>query len=115
MSPGLDEGVRTRYRRYGGNASEIDAITAGRPDLDVKLGDDRTTLAEVVHACRRESAVSISDFTLRRTRLGWLTVDHGRKDQHAIAAVMAGELGWSEAEINRQLESHEAELTAEGL
>ena len=115
ISPGLDEGARTRYRRYGGNTHEIEAITASRPDLDVKLGDDRTTLAEVVHACRRESAVSISDFTLRRTRLGWLTLDHGRKDQQAIAAAMAGELGWSEAEINRQIEDHEAELIAEGL
>ena len=69
----------------------------------------------MVHACRHESAVSISDFTLRRTRLGWLTMDHGRNDQHAIATVMAGELGWSEAEINRQIEAHEAELQAEGL
>jgi glycerol-3-phosphate dehydrogenase len=113
--PGIDDGARTRYRRYGANAHEITAIASRRPDLGVKLGDDRTILAEVVHACRRESAVSISDFTLRRTRLGWLTLDHGRKDQHAIAAVMAGELGWSEAEINRQIEAHEGELTAEGL
>jgi glycerol-3-phosphate dehydrogenase len=113
--PGIDDGARTRYRRYGANAHEITAIASRRPDLGAKLGDDRTILAEVVHACRRESAVSISDFTLRRTRLGWLTLDHGRKDQHAIAAVMAGELGWSEAEINRQIEAHEGELTAEGL
>ena len=84
------------------------------PELDVTLGDERTILAEVVQACRRESAVSISDFTLRRTRLGWLTKDHARKDQHAIAAVMAGELGWSESEIKRQIEAHEAELMAEG-
>ena len=113
--PGVDDGTRTRYRRYGGNANEIAAITASRPELDVVLADNRTILAEVVHACRRESAVSISDVTLRRTRLGWLSLDHGRKDQHAIAAVMAGELGWSEAEINRQIEAHEAELAAEGL
>lgn len=107
--------ARTRYRRYGGNVPEVDAIVASHPELDVTLGDDRTILAEVVQACRRESAVSISDFTLRRTRLGWLTMDHARKDQHAIATVMAGELGWSESEINRQIEAHEAELIAEGL
>jgi len=111
----LDDGARIRYRRYGGNAHEITDITASQPDLDVKLGDDRTILAEVVHACRRESAVSISDVTLRRTRLGWLTTDHARKDQHAIAAVMAEELGWSDVEVNRQIEAHETELRAEGL
>ena len=115
VAPRLDDGARARYRRYGGNAPEVDAIAASHPELDVRLGDDRTTLAEVVHACRCESAVSISDVTLRRTRLGWLTMDHARKDQHAIAVVMAGELGWSESEINGQIEAHEAELTAEGL
>jgi glycerol-3-phosphate dehydrogenase len=111
----LDQVVRSRYRRYGANAPEIEAIIAQRPELAVVLGDERTTLAEVVHACRRESAVSISDFTLRRTRLGWLTTDHSRKDQHAIAGVMAMELGWSDAEIDRQIEAHEGELVAEGL
>lgn len=114
-SSSLDQVGRTRYRRYGINAQEIDAIIARRPELNVSLGDERTTLAEVVQACARESAVSISDFTLRRTRLAWLTADHARKDQHAIAGVMAGELGWSEAEIIRQVEEHEAELSAEGL
>ena len=112
---GGDQVARARYRRYGANATEIDAISQLRPELDVTLGDERTTLAEVVHACRHESAVSISDFTLRRTRLGWLTLDHARKDQNAIAAVMAAELGWSEQEMNRQIDEHEAELEAEGL
>ncbi len=113
--PGVDDVTRSRYRRYGSNADEITAITASRPDLDVVLADKRTILAEVVHACRRESAVSISDVTLRRTRLGWLSVDHARNDQSVIARVMAEELGWSDAEIQRQIASHEAELTAEGL
>jgi len=114
-SKSVDVIERTRYRRYGANASEIEAIIAQRPEFGMTLGDERTTLAEVVHACRRESAVSISDFTLRRTRIAWLTMDHSRKDQHAIARVMGTELGWSEAEINRQIEAHEAELKAEGL
>jgi glycerol-3-phosphate dehydrogenase len=111
----LDKTSKARYRRYGTNALEIDAIIDRRPELDVLLGDGLTTLAEVAHACQREAAVSISDFTLRRTRLGWLTRDHGRKDQHAIAEVMAGELGWGESEITRQVEAHEAELSEEGL
>ena len=81
ISSDLDNQAGDRFRRYGANASEIDAIIAGDPELHVRLGDQRTTLAEVVHACRHESAVSISDFTLRRTRLGWLTMDHGRNDQ----------------------------------
>ena len=111
----LNHTARTRYRRYGTNAGEIDAIIDERPELDVLLGDELTNLAEVVHACRRESAVAIGDFTLRRTRLAWLTKDHGRKDQHAIAEAMAGELGWGQSETTRQVEAHEAELKEEGL
>ena len=114
-SASLDQSAKTRYRRYGTNAREIEAIIDERPELDVLLGDELTNLAEVVHACRRESAVAIADFTLRRTRLAWLTRDHGRKDQHAIAEAMAGELGWGESETTRQLEAHEAELKEEGL
>jgi glycerol-3-phosphate dehydrogenase len=112
---GLNEIDRTRYRRYGSNASEIEDIITERPELGQILGDGRTALAEVVQACRRESATSISDFTLRRTRIAWLTPDHGRGDQTAIARVMAAELGWSEAETERQIADHVRELEAEGL
>ena len=108
-------GGSARYRRYGSNGAEIDDIIRKRPDLDTTLGDECTSLAEAVHACRHESAASISDFTLRRTRLGWLTPDHARKDQQAIAGAMGTELGWSPAEMKVQMEAHEAELEAEGL
>jgi glycerol-3-phosphate dehydrogenase len=72
-------------------------------------------MAEVVHAVRFESASTVADFTLRRTRLAWLTTDHGRKDQDAIAMLIAAELGWSPDEMARQIQAHETELTAEGL
>ncbi|MGH8928469.1 MAG: glycerol-3-phosphate dehydrogenase/oxidase [Acidimicrobiia bacterium] len=106
---------RNRLRRYGTHHKHIERIIMESPELARIMGDGRTALAEAVHAVRHESAVSISDFTLRRTRLGWLTHDHARKDQRAIAAVMAKELGWSANEVEQQINDHEAELTAEGL
>lgn len=101
--------------RYGTVSTAIEGLMAADPRLAAPLGDGRTHLAEVVHAVRNEAAVAISDFTLRRTRLAWLTPDHGRKDQHEIALTMAGELGWSDATVADQIAEHEIELAAEGL
>jgi glycerol-3-phosphate dehydrogenase len=72
-------------------------------------------MAEVIHAVRFESAVAISDFTLRRTHLAWLTSDHSRKDQETIGRLMGTELNWNPAETDRQIAVHEAELASEGL
>jgi len=101
--------------RYGADASRLVEIAADSPELLSTLSDGQTTMAEVVHAVRFESASSVSDFTLRRTRLAFLTTDHGRKDQEKIAGLMADELGWTPDETARQVSAHEAELTAEGL
>ncbi|MGQ0848777.1 MAG: glycerol-3-phosphate dehydrogenase/oxidase [Actinomycetota bacterium] len=109
--PGMDP----LRRRYGTEAAAISELASGRPELRQILADGVTSLAEVVHSVHHECAITISDFTLRRTRLAWLTKSHARSDQEAVAAVMASELGWSHAETARQLTAHEAELSAEGL
>lgn len=118
-NPAKAEGPRvtrpTQESRYGLGAAEVKGIAAANPLWDRPLSDGVSILAEVAHAVRRESAVSISDFTLRRTRLAWLTPDHSRTDQRAIAEVMATELGWSPTETEQQIAAHEQELTAEGL
>jgi glycerol-3-phosphate dehydrogenase len=101
--------------RYGGEAGAIADLVDERPDLGAQLGDGRTRLAEVVHAARNEAAATIADFTLRRTRLAWMTPDHGRGDQAAVGRVLGAELGWSEAQVATQIAAHESELEAEGL
>jgi glycerol-3-phosphate dehydrogenase len=108
----FDDAIR---RRYGASAAQVADLAANDALLGMRLGDASTFLAEVVHAVRRECAVAISDFTLRRTHLAWLTPDHSRKDQRTIAEVMARELGWTRTEIEQQIEAHEQELLAEGL
>jgi glycerol-3-phosphate dehydrogenase len=108
----FDDAIR---RRYGASAAQVADLAANDALLGMRLGDASTFLAEVVHAVRRECAVAISDFTLRRTHLAWLTPDHSRKDQRTIAEVMARELGWTQTEIEHQIEAHEQELLAEGL
>lgn len=109
------ESAQAAVNRYGAEATRLIELTGSDPELTSTLGDGRTTLAEVVHAVHHEAASRLSDFTLRRTRLAWLAPDHSRKDQGAVARLMATHLGWDHAETTRQIEAHEAELAAEGL
>jgi glycerol-3-phosphate dehydrogenase len=103
------------WRRYGAESASIRALIATNPEWGRTLSDNVTLLGEVVHATRHESAVSISDITLRRTRLAWLSMQHSREDQEAIGRTMGAELGWSESELARQIADHEEELAIEGL
>jgi glycerol-3-phosphate dehydrogenase len=81
-------------------------IVSGLPDL----------LAEVALAARREQARSIGDVLLRRTRLGLLAARELRGEPVArVGAVMARELGWSDARLGRELALFAEEARAEGL
>ncbi len=109
------EAAMTATGRYGTEAMRLIDLAGGNPELLSTLGDGHTTYAEVVNAVRFESAVSISDFTLRRTHLAWLTSDHSRRDQETVGRLMGAELNWTPAETDRQIALHEAELASEGL
>lgn len=101
--------------RNGGDAWRIAELMREDPALAASLGDQRTSLADVVHAVRHEGAARISDVTLRRTHLAWFTPDHSRSDAGRIADVMATELDWSTADRQAALDAHEQELVAEAL
>ena len=62
-----------------------------------------------------EAAITIADVTLRRTRIAWLTRDHGRDDAERIAAVMAAELEWDADRTVRELARFEEDLKVEAL
>ena len=101
--------------RYGYGAHEVLALVAERPELAAPLVHGLPDLAaEVVIAARREQARSVGDVLLRRTRLGLIAahevLDGADTGSCAgrVAALIAGELGWSEqraaAEAGRFLE-----------
>lgn len=82
-------------------------IVPGRPDL----------MAEVALAVEREQAMTIADVLLRRTRLGLTAaVDLATPESVAgVADVMAGRLGWSGPERERQIQAWLDNAKAEGL
>lgn len=109
VGAGIDP-VDSLTRRYG-----IEAVSAAGSEETPLLGDQETFLGEARHAIGSESAVTIGDFALRRTRLALLSPSHGRSDATLLASVFGEELGWSQAERVAQVRDFEAELEAEGL
>jgi glycerol-3-phosphate dehydrogenase len=103
------------HARYGTRATEVRGVLSQTTEGHRLLSDDRTYLGEARYAVEHEAAVSLADFTMRRTRLALLSAGHSRRDAEAIAKVMAEGLDWSDTELVRQIELHEEELTAEGL
>jgi glycerol-3-phosphate dehydrogenase len=74
-------------------------IIAGRPEV----------WAEVVHAVEREMAARLGDVLIRRLHLFYEDPAHGSAVSSAVAARMAGLLGWDKS----RCENEEANYTAE--
>jgi glycerol-3-phosphate dehydrogenase len=68
--------------------------------------------AEVVYAARHEMARTVDDVLSRRTRARLLARDASADAAGDVAALMAAELGWDDAERERQAARYRA-LVAE--
>ena len=64
--------------------------------------------AEVVYAVRSEMARTVDDVLSRRTRARLLARDASAAAAPEVAALMAAELGWGDAERERQVERYRA-------
>lgn len=90
--------------RYGTLHAELpdDSLTPIAPGTEV-------TRAEILHAVRREMAVTLADVALRRTDLA--TGGHpGAEALRAAAIAMAVECGWTSDRVSREIASLEEEL-----
>jgi len=119
-----EESYRALAGRYGHAAIDVLAFAAGRGELAQPIIPGLPDLlAEVTLAARREQARSIGDVLLRRTRLGLLAARELSREEpgqaaapvRAVAGVLAHELGWDGARTEAEIESFNAELSAEGL
>jgi glycerol-3-phosphate dehydrogenase len=91
-------------RVYGTDAPAVAAVCAERPEWRLPLHPALPyRLGEVAWAARNEMARTIEDVLARRTRSLLLNARASIEASHAVAAVMAGELGWTVAEQQRQV------------
>ena len=92
--------------RHGGDAREVAALAAADPTLATPMVPGLPYLrAEVVHAVRTEMARTLDDVLSRRTRARLLARDDTAAAADDVAALMAGELGWTPSEAAAQAAS----------
>jgi glycerol-3-phosphate dehydrogenase len=95
--------VRHLNAIYGDRSAAIVRLMAQRSDWRMPLVPGRPNVgAEVIHAIRDEMACTVADIAIRRTELG--AAGHpGEEVVAACARIAAEELGWSPAELTRQI------------
>jgi glycerol-3-phosphate dehydrogenase len=114
-SSGLDIGVVDHLLgRYGGLVDEVLALIDARPDLGDPLeGAEHYLRAEVLYAVTHEGARHLDDVLARRTRVSIETFDRGITAARPAAELMAGALGWSQAQVEDEVDHYLRRVEAE--
>jgi glycerol-3-phosphate dehydrogenase len=100
--------TRTRHlaNRFGGEATVLLAMIEHDPSLGEPLVEGTGYLrVEALYAARYEMARTLTDVLARRTRALLQARDATVAAAPAIATLLAGERGWDDAEVDRQVEA----------
>jgi glycerol-3-phosphate dehydrogenase len=101
-------------KRYGALIDDLLDLIARDPSLGEALpGADDYLKVEVVYAATHEGATHLEDVLTRRTRASIETWDRGLSAAEPAARLMAGPLGWDEAQIAREVAHYTARVQAE--
>jgi glycerol-3-phosphate dehydrogenase len=111
-----DDVPRHLAERYGFDGRAVAALERSDAQLARPLIDDLPySRAEVVYAARAEMARTVDDVLSRRTRARLLARDATAAVADDVATLMAGELGWSDEERERQVAEYSALVEEERL
>jgi glycerol-3-phosphate dehydrogenase len=100
--------------RYGSLIHEVLDPVAQDPSLGEPLtGATDYLRAEIVYAASHEGARHLDDVLARRTRISIETFDRGIGSVEEAAALVAPVLGWSEEQIEREVEHYRKRVEAE--
>jgi glycerol-3-phosphate dehydrogenase len=100
--------------RYGSLVHEVLALVADDPTLGAELrGATDHLRAEVVYAVTHEGARHVEDVLARRTRISIETFDRGVGACREVAQLMAPALGWSDEQVEREIEHYRKRVAAE--
>jgi glycerol-3-phosphate dehydrogenase len=100
--------------RYGSDARTVIAMMHAEPDLEQPLVPGLPHVrAEAVYAARYEMAQTLDDVLERRTRALLFARDLTAERAGNVAALLATELGWSQARIDREVASFLAVVARE--
>jgi glycerol-3-phosphate dehydrogenase len=100
--------------RFGGEARTLIAMIQADPTLGEPLVPTLPYLrAEAIYAVRYEMAHTLEDILSRRTRALLLARDASAAAAPDVARLVAPELGWDDAEVDRQVAAFVARATKE--
>ena len=100
--------------RYGSMIDEVLALVDDDPALGEPLAGAPDYLrAEVVYGAAYEGARHIEDVLARRTRISIETFDRGIGSVEEAARLMAPVLGWSDEQVQREIEHYRKRVEAE--
>ncbi len=101
-------------QRYGTLIDELlDLIAEDRTLGEPLEGNDDYLRAEVVYAVTHEGARHLDDVLTRRTRMSIETFHRGTASAEDTAVLMAGPLGWSDEQRDREVEHYLQRVAAE--
>jgi glycerol-3-phosphate dehydrogenase len=108
--------VEHLLHRYGSLAPEVLELIEDDPALGSPMpGADDYIAAEIVYACTHEGARHLDDVLTRRTRISIESWDRGVGAAPVAADLMAGVLGWSAEQRDKEVEHYLARVEAERL
>ncbi len=106
--------VEHLLRRYGSLVHELLTLIDEDPSLGQPLpGADDYLRAEIVYAASHEGARHLDDVLTRRTRISIETFDRGLGCCEEAARLMGRVLGWSQGQIDREVEHYRQRVAAE--
>jgi glycerol-3-phosphate dehydrogenase len=112
--PAEDDAAAHLANRYGSCAAEVVALSEADPTLSDPLVPGLPyTKAEAVYAARWEMSVTLDDILSRRTRARLFDRPAAVGAAEDVARLIAAEMGWDDAEIERQVAQFRKSCAAE--
>ena len=107
-----DRRVASRLvRAYGSNWRRVWDVGSSDERLRERVVPSSDAIrAELVHAARYEHGYTLSDVLIRRTPVAFESRDHGLGCAADAAALLGGELGWTEQEVGDAVDSYAADV-----
>jgi glycerol-3-phosphate dehydrogenase len=106
--------VEHLLNRYGSLLPELLDLVREQPDLAEPLAGAPTYLrVEALYAASHEGALHLDDLLARRTRISIETWDRGLSAAQEVAALVAPVLGWSQRDLEGEVEHYRLRVAAE--
>lgn len=108
--------VRHLLDRYGSMMDDVLALAADHPDLLTAITEAPGYLkVEAVYAAAAEGALHLEDILARRMRISIEYPHRGVDCAREVAELVAPVLGWSAADVDREVANYQSRVEAEVL